>query len=67
VLTRHNNSIHEYLITQKGTFISFGSKFRPVQILDDLLCHHPNWPKLKRFYRKGQAGLFHLSLGRIGY
>jgi hypothetical protein len=49
----HNNSIHEYSLSQKGTFISFGSEFCPVKILDKLFCHHPNWLKLKKISTEG--------------
>ncbi len=48
-----NNSIHEYLLTQKGTFVSFGSEFRPPGVLHPLLCHHPNWPVLQSMLHRG--------------
>jgi len=48
-----NNSIHEYLLTQKGTFVSFGSEFRPPEVLHPLLCHHPHWPVLQSMLNRG--------------
>jgi len=52
-IQRCNNSIHKFLLTQKGTFISFGSEFRNPEILHPLLCHHPNWPKLRKILEEG--------------
>jgi hypothetical protein len=36
-----NNSIHEYLLIQKGTFVSFGSEFRPPEVLHPLFMPPP--------------------------
>jgi len=48
-----NNSIHEYIVTQKGTFLYFGSEFRHPDVLHPLCCHHPNWSKLKKILEEG--------------
>jgi len=53
ILQAHNNSIHEYLSSQKGSRISFGSEFHAVEILGNILCHHPNWPNLKKILEVG--------------
>ena len=53
ILQKHGNSINIYLQSQQGTFIAFGSEFRPTWVLEPLLCHHPNWPKLKKILEKG--------------
>ena len=42
VLQQHGNSLRQYLCTQYGTYISFGSDVRPPWALEKLLCLHPN-------------------------
>jgi hypothetical protein len=53
ILQKHGNSLNTYLQSQQGTFIAFGSEFRPTWVLEPLLCHHPNWPKLKKILEEG--------------
>jgi hypothetical protein len=53
ILQKHENSMNIYLQSQQGTFIAFGSEFRPTWVLKPLLCHHPNWPKLKKILEEG--------------
>jgi len=53
IIQAHGNSVHNYLLSQKDTYIGFGSEFRPVTELEPLLCHHPNWPDLKRLLKTG--------------
>jgi hypothetical protein len=53
ILQKYGNSINDYLQSQQGTFIAFGSEFRPTWVLEPLLCHHPNWPKLKKILEEG--------------
>lgn len=42
-----------------GTFINYGSKFRPPSVLEPLLLHHPNWPKCEELLRKGSRWPLH--------
>ena len=49
----HNSSIHEYLWSQKDTYIYFGSEFRVLMVLENLLGHHPNWRKVKQILLNG--------------
>jgi hypothetical protein len=53
ILQQYGNSINDYLQSQQGTFIAFGSEFHPTWVLKQLLCHHPNWPKLKKILEEG--------------
>jgi len=58
-IQQYNNSIHAYLLSQKGSFISFGSEFRNVTDLHLLLCHHPNWPRLRKILEEGSNWPLH--------
>jgi hypothetical protein len=53
ILQAHGNNLQNYLLTQKGTHIYFGSEFRDPDVLHSLFCHHPNWPKLKKILEEG--------------
>jgi hypothetical protein len=64
LLQAHNNSLHEYLLSQKGTFLYFGSEFRPVEVIDDIL---PS-PKLAKSQEnlRGRVGLAFITYHKGG-
>ena len=43
VLRKHKNSIQMLIESCPGSFLSPGSEFRPVALLEKLLMHHPSW------------------------
>ncbi len=53
ILQSHGNSLQDYISSSPGTFISPGSEFRPVDILEPLFLHHHNWPKIKCILLQG--------------
>jgi len=55
VLQACNNNLHQYLLTQRGSFIDFGSEFRHPEVLHLLLCHHPTWPRLRKILEEGSS------------
>jgi hypothetical protein len=56
---KHGNSIKTYIASITGTFINYGSEFRPPSQLEPLLLHHPNWPKCKDLLSKGSKWQLH--------
>jgi len=46
ILKQYQNSVSEYIKANEDSIISYGSEFRPVAILENLLMHHRSWPTL---------------------
>jgi hypothetical protein len=59
ILQRHGDSIQDFIASSPGTFISPGSKFRPVHLLEPLFMHHHNWPKIKQILTQGSNWPLH--------
>jgi hypothetical protein len=55
VIQHYGNRLHQYLCSQQRMYISFGSEFRQPWALKKLLCHHPNWLKLKKILKEGSS------------
>jgi hypothetical protein len=53
ILRNHGNSIQCLIQYSPGTFISPGSEFRPVALLEQLFIHHHNWPKIQNILQNG--------------
>jgi hypothetical protein len=53
ILQAHGNSLQEYIRSHKDTYISFSSEFWSPTVLQKLLRHHPNWPKLNKILEDG--------------
>jgi hypothetical protein len=58
-LQRRGNSIADLINSVSGTFINYGSEFRPIPVLEPLLLHHPNWPKCQNLLCKGSLWPLH--------
>jgi hypothetical protein len=58
-LQKQRDSIKLFIDSVVGTFINYGSEFRPPSILEPLLMHHPNWPKCKELLSKGSKWPLH--------
>jgi hypothetical protein len=46
ILKQNQNSVSKYIEENEDSIISYGSEFRPVTILENLLMHHRSWPTL---------------------
>jgi len=55
VLKQHGDSIQSLIENYQGSFISPGSEFRPVQVLEKLLMHHHNWYLVQNSLTKGSV------------
>jgi hypothetical protein len=55
LLQSHNDCLQTLINSSPNTFISPGSEFRPVEILELLFLHHHNWPKIKNILSKGST------------
>jgi hypothetical protein len=53
LLQYHGNDLQNYILANRGTFISFGSEFRKPSVLEPLLLHHPNWPRFQLLLEQG--------------
>jgi hypothetical protein len=53
LLQRHDNSIQKLIEAYPGSFISPGSEFQPVHLLDQLFVHHHNWPIIQNILTQG--------------
>jgi hypothetical protein len=53
LLQSHADCLQMLINSSPGTFISLGSEFRPVDILEPLFLHHHNWTKIKLILSKG--------------
>ena len=43
LMAKHDYDLTRVIASQQGTVMSYRSEFRPVDQLDPLLQHHPNW------------------------
>ncbi len=59
LLQQHGNSIHDLISAYPNSFLSPGSEFRPIQVLEPLLMHHHNWPKIKNILLMGSMWPLH--------
>jgi hypothetical protein len=53
ILQQHGDSVHNYIVASPGTFISPGSEFHSIKILEPLLLHHHNWPRIQAILLHG--------------
>ena len=53
VLSEYNFNIEALINAHPNTPMSYGSEFRPIEVLSQLLGHHPNWDKLSLILTKG--------------
>ena len=53
VLLKHGLSLKSALEAQKDSPLGYGSEFRPVETLEQLLVKHPNWTHLKQILISG--------------
>jgi len=53
VLKRYNFDIEALIANHPNTPMSYGSEFRPVTVLSQLLRFHPNWDKLSAILQNG--------------
>jgi hypothetical protein len=54
-LRKHGNDLHTYIISNKHSFMGYGSEFRPQYFLEELLLHHRSWPSLLSQLTKGSS------------
>lgn len=47
ILKKHNYNLDKAIEANPNSIISAGSELRPIEQLDALLSHHPNFPRLK--------------------
>jgi hypothetical protein len=53
ILQSFNNNLHDYILANKNSFMSYGSEFRPYHVLEPLLLHHRSWPSLSKQLQEG--------------
>jgi hypothetical protein len=53
VLGKYNFDLHMALEAQHSTPLSYGSEFCDPNVLQELLCLHPAWPRLRRILERG--------------
>jgi hypothetical protein len=53
ILKQYQNSVSKYIEENEDSILSYGSEFRPVTILENLLMHHRSWPTLRCIITKG--------------
>jgi hypothetical protein len=53
VLADHNFNLNTIIEKQHPSQISYGSKFCHPDLLEELLFHHPYWPRLKSIFLNG--------------
>ena len=53
IIRNHGNDLQNVISTNPGAIISFGSEIRPIEHLDQLLQHHPNYDHLQRNITRG--------------
>lgn len=53
VLENFNYNLHDAILAQPNSQVSYGSEFRDPSILEELLQHHPHWEKLKNILLHG--------------
>jgi hypothetical protein len=53
VLAEHNFDLHVIIKKQHPSQISYGSEFHHPDLLEELLFHHPYWPRLKSILLNG--------------
>jgi hypothetical protein len=59
LLQQHGNSMQNLIAAYPNSFLSPGSEFRPIQVLEPLLMHHHNWPKIKNILLMGSMWPLH--------
>lgn len=55
ILPKYGHCLQVCICNSPGTFISPGSEFCSVDILEPLLLHHHNWPKIKHILTEGSS------------
>jgi hypothetical protein len=55
VMRHYNNNITNIIDDNTHTILSYGSEFRPVQVLEKLLMHHPRWNKFSSIINNGSV------------
>jgi hypothetical protein len=55
VLRAHGDSIQNLIKACQESFISPGSEFRPVALLEKLFMHHHNWPMIQASMTRGST------------
>jgi hypothetical protein len=53
ILFNHHFNLRQILKNQHLSQISFGSEFRPLELLEKSLLHHPLWDSLKSILQDG--------------
>jgi hypothetical protein len=55
ILRNHGDSIENLIQAYPGSFLSPGSEFRPVYLLEQLFMHHHNWCLIRNSLSKGSV------------
>jgi len=55
VLSEHDMSLEKAIQAQVGSPVSYGSEFRPVDILEGVFGQHPNWKRMKQILTTGSS------------
>jgi len=59
LLKQHGDSIQNLILAYPNSFISPGSEFRPINVLEPLLMHHHNWLKIRNILQVGSIWPLH--------